>query len=126
MSRVRWVAVPFFFLLGLLGVSAPAQEELTPDQRQELLRQAQKLHAEGVKFYEAGRPDLAADRWGQVLKVRQRLYPSTKYPQGHPQVASALNNLGIALSAAGQPGRDPLPLNGHEVGRDDVARAWWS
>ena len=36
--------------------------------------------------------------------MRQRLYPESKYPQGHPHLAHNLNNLGALLNAQGKYG----------------------
>src|SRR5438874_948397 len=97
MANLRWVMVAALALLGLLG-AAPAQEEMTPEQRQEVERRAQKLFEEGLKAYQAGRPEQAAERWRQVLPLAQRLYPAS----GHPNLALTLNAIGVALAAAGR------------------------
>jgi tetratricopeptide (TPR) repeat protein len=37
-----------------------------------------------------------------ALAMRQRLYPEGKYPDGHPELARSLNNLGALLLARGE------------------------
>ena len=49
----------------------------------------------------------------RALEMRQSLYPKDKYPQGHPDLASTLSNLGTLLSLAGNPGEArSIPLSG--------------
>jgi tetratricopeptide (TPR) repeat protein len=38
----------------------------------------------------------------QALAMREKLYPPEKYPQGHPDLAQSLNNLGALLRAQGE------------------------
>ena len=37
----------------------------------------------------------------QALELFQKLYPATKFPDGHPDLATCLNNLGALLRAMG-------------------------
>ena len=37
--------------------------------------------------------------------MRQALYPKDRYPHGHPDLATSLNNLGSLLEAQGDYGR---------------------
>src|SRR5262249_23587463 len=41
----------------------------------------------------------------QALGLRQQLYPKDKYPDGHPDLATSLNNLGLLLQAQGEYGQ---------------------
>jgi CHAT domain-containing protein/tetratricopeptide (TPR) repeat protein len=41
----------------------------------------------------------------QALAMRQRLYSTSKYPAGHPELAQSLNNLGCVLQALGDYGK---------------------
>jgi CHAT domain-containing protein len=41
----------------------------------------------------------------QALAMWQKLYPATKYPDGHPHLAQSLNNLGFLLQERGEYGR---------------------
>src|SRR5262245_25163588 len=100
MRTIAWLAV---LALGLpLGDGALARE-LTEEERQELQRKAQKLFAQGVKAFEAGRADLAVQHWLDVLQLRRVLYPRTEHPDGHPELAITQNVLSTALIRAGQP-----------------------
>src|SRR5262249_17408021 len=38
----------------------------------------------------------------QALEMRQKLYPPQRYPQGHPELGTCLNNLGNLLEAQGE------------------------
>src|SRR5207253_1742564 len=40
--------------------------------------------------------------YGQALEMFQHLYPEGKYPQGHPDLARALNNMGFVLHQRGE------------------------
>src|SRR5262245_5710409 len=95
-------------LLGLVAASSAgfAQDkepkELTDAQRQKLAVEARKLNGEGFELYQQGKPAEAIVKWRQALALRQRLYPESKYPNGHADLATSINNLGIVLRAMGQ------------------------
>src|SRR5205085_2500823 len=38
----------------------------------------------------------------KALEMNQRFYPPDKLPQGHPDLATSLNNLGVVLDSLGQ------------------------
>ena len=61
------------------------------------------LHAQGE--YAA-----AKDYFLQALEMRKKLYPASRYPQGHPDLAISLNNLGALLRARGENAGD-----GHQI-----------
>jgi len=56
------------------------------------LLQAQDEYGEARKFYE------------KALVMYQLLYPKSKNPQGHPKLATSLNNMGTVLQAQGEYG----------------------
>jgi CHAT domain-containing protein/tetratricopeptide (TPR) repeat protein len=95
-------------LLWLSGASLLAQEpkpqELTPDE-QKLAAEARKLDAEAALQYRQGKAAEAVAKLSQSLEIVQRLYPRSKHPDGHPELASRLNNLAVVLWAAGSPDR---------------------
>src|SRR5262249_18343369 len=91
-------------LLALAGVST-ADQELTPEKRQELQRQAQQLNAQGGQRYQQRRYAEATKVLQQALEIRKRLYPKAQYAQGHPLLALSLNDLGHLLKDQGEYGR---------------------
>ncbi len=40
-----------------------------------------------------------------ALEMRKRLYPPDKYPDGHPDLAWSLSNLGLLLQVRGEYGK---------------------
>jgi tetratricopeptide (TPR) repeat protein len=69
------------------------------------LLQAQGEYAKAEPFYR------------DALGMNQKLYPKTRYPDGHPHLASSLNNLGFLLNSLGEYAkaepflRDALAMN---------------
>jgi CHAT domain-containing protein/Tfp pilus assembly protein PilF len=57
---------------------------------EELVKQARQLAQQG-KY-----PD-AIEIWKQIIPIYQQLYPKSRYPDGHADLASALNNLALLL-----------------------------
>ena len=49
-----------------------------------------------------GQAEQALPFFRQNLEMNWKLYPTAKYPGGHPQLATSLNNLGSVLFAMGQ------------------------
>jgi CHAT domain-containing protein/tetratricopeptide (TPR) repeat protein len=60
------------------------------------------LHAEAGRLYKEGKLAHTVPLAEQVLALLRKLYPAARYPAGHPELAVGLNNLGMALKAAGQ------------------------
>src|SRR5262249_25782173 len=96
-----------------LGLTGPAratgpEPELTPEERQKLVAQARECDARSSKFYREGRLADAREETQQLLAIAKRLYPPARYPEGHPELARSLNNLGAVLRAMGrlEPARD--------------------
>jgi CHAT domain-containing protein/Tfp pilus assembly protein PilF len=92
--------------VGMLHAEEPPA--LTAEQQQQL-RDAAKLHAEGIALYGQARLSEATDRLRQALELRQRVYSRDKYKDGHPKLALSLNDLGFLLQAQGEYGKaEPL------------------
>jgi tetratricopeptide (TPR) repeat protein len=92
-----------------LILTAADPTELTPQQRQELEKQALALSTEGVQLHGRGQHAKATELFREALAIRQRLYPRESYPQGHPDLATSLNNLAALLHAQGDYARaEPL------------------
>jgi CHAT domain-containing protein/tetratricopeptide (TPR) repeat protein len=79
------------------------------EEEQRLARQAKELNAEGERLYGEGRYVEATERLQGALDIRRRLYPKKRYPQGHPDLATSINNLAFLYQSAGEYGRaEPL------------------
>jgi tetratricopeptide (TPR) repeat protein/CHAT domain-containing protein len=92
------------------GVFAPAghadepPERLTTDQRQKLGRPGLELYNASNQAFERGDLTTAVEKARQHLRIMERLYPKDRYPHGHPNLATSLNNLGHRLHALGDYG----------------------
>jgi CHAT domain-containing protein/Tfp pilus assembly protein PilF len=84
------------------GQPLPLPGEPTPELRQKLEQEARQLGQQGDKRYQEGRLAEAVKLWAQVVLIRQRLYPSERFPRGHADLAQSLNNLGFLLHARGE------------------------
>jgi CHAT domain-containing protein len=93
-------------LLGLLGFAVgpvgAADEELTPAERKDLEQRAKEADQQGFRRYQEGKYPDAAKLAEEALTIRRRLYPQKDYPDGHPDLAGSLNNLGFSLGARGE------------------------
>ena len=99
-----WIVVTGPLVL-ILAMQAPAQEPKPPlltAAEQKLDAEAMTLNREGLQLYQQGQPALALDKWRESLEIRQKLYPVSKYPGGHRDLAVSLNNLAAGLKATGR------------------------
>jgi CHAT domain-containing protein len=55
----------------------------------------------GAVLESSGSAEKALPFYAQALAMRRRLYPESKYPDGHPELALSLNNMGFMLESAG-------------------------
>jgi CHAT domain-containing protein/Tfp pilus assembly protein PilF len=109
-KRVAWLAVLAWLSGSTLGRAAlaalaqpvPLAEERTPRQRQQLEEEAQALIRQADQRYREQRLDQAVKLWVRVLQIRRQLYTVEQYPQGHPELAQTLNNLGFLLEERGE------------------------
>jgi hypothetical protein len=92
--------------LGLwLGVAALTAQEpkpplLTPEE-QKLAAEATRLDRAALPLCLQGRSAEAVATLRQSLEIRQKLYPKAKYPDGHPDLALSLSNMGLVLLWSG-------------------------
>jgi CHAT domain-containing protein/Tfp pilus assembly protein PilF len=106
-------------LICILGLSptiavAPAQpvpqdDDLTPAQHQKLETEAFRLNQQGFNSFQQGKGSFEQGKWEaalklctQALELRRRLYPEKRYPDGHPDLALSLNNVGYLLQSRGE------------------------
>jgi CHAT domain-containing protein/Tfp pilus assembly protein PilF len=79
--------------------------DLTKEQRQQLQSRAAALNGEAVRLYQQGQYAAATKVLQQAIALFDRLYPKERYPQGHPHLATSLDNLGVLLGKLGEYGR---------------------
>src|SRR5262245_26078190 len=84
-----------------VGGDGPAGE-VTAAQREQLGKEASRLSEEVLKHYQGGRFVEGVKVAEQALAIFKRLYPADRYPQGHPELAQSLNNLGGLLQSRGR------------------------
>ena len=101
-------------LLGLVRAPArlaalEAKADAEKEQRAKLEEQARAMNAQMIRLYQAGKLAEAADAARQALAMREKLYPASRFKDGHPELASSLNNLGSVLRALGRAGRRRCP-----------------
>ena len=97
-------AAPTFYL-GLLlltaaGMSAqePKPPQLTPEE-QKLAAEATKLAAECERLFDQAKYSESMETMRKVLTIREKLYPASKYLEGHVDLAQSLHDLGFLLEA---------------------------
>jgi tetratricopeptide (TPR) repeat protein len=101
-AGVLWLGLAVW--LGLDGPCTWGQDkaqEMSDQERKQLAQQATNLFKQGVEQYRKGRLDEAIRSTEQCLTLLRKLYPSAKYPDGHPDLAASLNALGYLLEARG-------------------------
>jgi len=79
------------------GGEAP---ELTPEKKK-LAAEAEKLDGEVGQLFQRGQAADAVVKAHKALEIRRKLFRQSKYPDGHPDLAVTLNDLGFVLQAMG-------------------------
>jgi CHAT domain-containing protein/tetratricopeptide (TPR) repeat protein len=92
-------------LLGAVLAQPVPLEKAPPgtpaDDREALAAQAGALTAQAQALYRQGRAAEAVPLAERVLDLQRRLYPAARFPAGHRDLATALNNVGAMLWAGG-------------------------
>ncbi len=87
-----------FAVLGSVSCTRDSSQPHEPagdrDEQLKPLKQVAELVERYVVEYQAGRLRAANDTLDQVLKIQQRLYPASKHPDGHLEIAETLEELG--------------------------------
>jgi len=79
----------------------PKPPMLTPqEQKREL--EARTINDEGVNLFQSGQPAEAIAKLRRSLEIRRELFPASKYPSGHADLATSFNNLGVVLQYIGR------------------------
>ncbi len=81
----------------LPGQAADPPKPISPHEQQKLEARASELFQTGQRAYQHGDLANAVARTRESLQIREQLYPKDPYPQGHPNLAPALCNLGFLL-----------------------------
>src|SRR5262245_58156801 len=82
--------------------TAASQDEGTARQRAELEQKAKTLLRQSEKLRGQDRLEEATEAARQALALCRQLYPKKTYPDGRPDLAASLNQLGILLRARGE------------------------
>src|SRR5262249_49264247 len=93
------------------SVSAAVEpvQAATPEERKALAEKAQQLDDKLEKADREGRVDDALGLAREALRIREQLYPASTHPDGHPDLATSINNLGALLRDRGDcAGAQPL------------------
>jgi CHAT domain-containing protein/Tfp pilus assembly protein PilF len=72
------------------------------EQKEMLERKAAELSNQAFRFYQSGNYSEARKLLEEVLAIRQQLYSKEEFPNGHPDLAQSLNNLGGLLRVQGE------------------------
>jgi CHAT domain-containing protein/tetratricopeptide (TPR) repeat protein len=117
--------------LALAAVPAGADppKKLTDEERKALRATWRETTVAGLQAHRAGKADDAAKAFEAALDLARRLYPKDEYPDGHPDLATSLNNLAGVRRDRGRPAdaealyRDALAMTRRLVDGDHSAVA---
>jgi tetratricopeptide (TPR) repeat protein len=110
-----------------MGAPLPAEppEKLTPEQRKELEAKWQELNTAIGQAYSKGQLPTATKVAREALDVARQLYPTAEYLDGHKDLATSLNHLGLLLKLQGKYAdaetfqRDALAMRQRLYGKTD-------
>src|SRR5437763_12761960 len=61
-----------------------------------------ELNLRGVKMYRQGKYADATRVFAELLRRLESQYPTTRYPQGHPNLGASINNLAFLHQVQGE------------------------
>jgi CHAT domain-containing protein/Tfp pilus assembly protein PilF len=104
--RATLILLSLTFLPGARLAAQPlpvdkADQSASETDRQKLEAADRALNARIQQLYAQGRPGDALPLAEKMLAIRLRLYPPQRYPDGHPELAMVLTNLGGLLRGRG-------------------------
>jgi tetratricopeptide (TPR) repeat protein len=76
--------------------------ELTPSERDRLLKEFRELESQAAQNYRQNRVEEATTCVKRALQVLERVYPKTKFPDGHLDVSEMLGKLAMMEISAGK------------------------
>src|SRR5262245_27600352 len=94
-SLVVLLALRWEFLTSAAGQTGPGKQELTPEEQKQLLERVKASAAKWMELHRQERYGQAVQAAEEVVGLCQRLYANEMYPQGHPNLATSLSNLGV-------------------------------
>jgi len=89
-------------LLVLLGTMPLRAEPPPAEERARLVAEALKAYREFLALYQQGKMPEALGRAEKVLVLNRQLFPKKQFPNGHPNLAVSLTNVGIVLDSLGR------------------------
>src|SRR5438309_699506 len=95
-----WFGLRLVGLLLVCTLVVPAladEKELTKEQQERLEKEAGELGKSAEWLFGQGRYVMALDKMKQAHVLIQRLYPSSKFKEGHPELATSLSWMGFYL-----------------------------
>ncbi len=98
------MSIPFCVALAvrpLPGQAADPPRPISPHEQQKLGARAWELFQTGQRAYQQGDLANAVARTRESLQIREQLYPKDRYPQGHADLAHALNAMGSIVEDQG-------------------------
>jgi CHAT domain-containing protein/Tfp pilus assembly protein PilF len=86
----------------LLGAEPEQPAPALSAEEQRLAQQAAELNAEGGRLYGEGKYAEAAEAFRRALEYVRRLCPKDRHPDGHPDLATSINNLAVLYESMGE------------------------
>jgi CHAT domain-containing protein len=102
---MRIAALLVFATVPAGAITALAQPIPLDEDRGTLEAKAAGLTEKAVELYRHGRVGAAVPVAEQALALRRRLYSPTRFPDGHPELAATIDDLGTFLRATGDLGK---------------------
>src|SRR5438876_10974087 len=102
MTRWTMTAALLLGVGSLAGADGPAKD-LTPAEQKALEAKIAALDKDGTELYQAGKLPEAVQRLEALVDLLRTLYPRSKFPDGHAELAVGLNNLASVLQTQGRP-----------------------
>ncbi len=80
---------------GLLGTARGKPDERIPEGRKEREKKVEELNREGSQKIEGHDFAGARELFEQALEIGRALYPRSEFPNGHPELAASIQNVGL-------------------------------
>jgi CHAT domain-containing protein len=100
--RVTLTTLAVLLSLLLTAAAAYQDDKLTPERRRDLEKRALALSEEAARHYSRGNPFKARELYREALVIYRALFPKDKYPNGHPNLATSINNVAYMHQATGE------------------------
>ena len=87
--------------LGEELLAAVRRAQIMTSDKANSIKMAVSLNNLGTVLQALGKTEQALPPYQKALEMRQKLYPADMFPDGHPQLAKGLYNLGTAFDSSG-------------------------